>query len=89
MFITEIDLTSPSSNSYSSPPVLCAECADPALISNAGKEEIFEPENAKVKFGLVKNVNTFNPITITIMEWKKIFTDLNQSKRFKDSIKIT
>ena len=48
----------------------------------------FEPEKAKVKFGLVKNVNTFNPITITIMEWKKIFTDLSQSKRFKDSIEI-
>ena len=48
----------------------------------------FEPEQENVKYGLVKNVNTFNPIKITLMEWKYIVTDINKAPNFKESLKI-
>tara|TARA_B100002052_G_scaffold268362_1_gene266968 strand:- start:14696 stop:15532 length:837 start_codon:yes stop_codon:yes gene_type:complete len=48
----------------------------------------FEPEKASVKYGLVKNVNTFNPVKITLMEWKFIFADIRKASNFKESFKI-
>jgi len=48
----------------------------------------FEPEKASVKYGLVKNVNTFNPVKITLMEWKSIFADIRKASNFKESFKI-
>ena len=39
----------------------------------------FEPEKESVKYGLVKNVKTFNPIKITFMEWSNIFKDIMNS----------
>jgi len=48
----------------------------------------FEPEKANVKYGLVKNVNTFNPVKITLMEWKSIFADIRKASNFKESFKI-
>ena len=40
----------------------------------------FEPEVRPVNYGLVNNVNTFNPIKITFMGWKKIYQDAKQAK---------
>ena len=40
----------------------------------------FEPEIETVKFGLVKNVDTFNPIKITFMGWRSIMTDIKNAK---------
>ena len=34
----------------------------------------------KVKFGLVKNVNTFNPTKITFMGWNDIFKNMKNAK---------
>ncbi len=45
----------------------------------------FEAEKEKVKFGLVKNVNTFNPIKITIMGWQDIYRDIKKSKSSKEA----
>ena len=42
----------------------------------------FEPEKEPVSYGLVKNVNTFNPVTITFMGWKAIIDDIKQAKVF-------
>ena len=39
----------------------------------------FEPEIETVKYGLVKNVNTFNPVKITFMGWQEIFSDIKDS----------
>ena len=36
----------------------------------------------------VKNVNTYNPIKITLMEWKLIFGDIYKARDFKESLKI-
>ena len=33
----------------------------------------FEPEHEKVEYGLVNNVNTYNPVKITFMAWQEIF----------------
>tara|TARA_Y200000002_G_C22566145_1_gene614586 strand:- start:403 stop:990 length:588 start_codon:yes stop_codon:yes gene_type:complete len=46
----------------------------------------FEPEHEKVKFGLVKNVNTYNPIKITFMAWQEIFSEIRSSKNLKEAI---
>jgi len=40
----------------------------------------YEPENNEVKYGLTKNLKTFNPFTITIAEWKKIWADLKTAR---------
>ena len=46
----------------------------------------FEPEIEPVKYGLVKNVNTFNPLKITIMVWQDIYQDTKSSKSTKEAI---
>tara|TARA_B100000768_G_scaffold34863_1_gene33428 strand:- start:216 stop:1064 length:849 start_codon:yes stop_codon:yes gene_type:complete len=43
----------------------------------------FEPEQAPVKYGLVKNVDTFNPVKITFMGWMDIIKDIKQAKGLK------
>ena len=48
----------------------------------------FEPEDEKVKFGLVNNVNTFNPVKVTFMAWMSMINDLKQKKSFIDIIKV-
>ena len=44
----------------------------------------FEPEKAKVKYGLVNNVNTFNPIKITFMGWQSMMLDIKKAKNYKE-----
>jgi sterol desaturase/sphingolipid hydroxylase (fatty acid hydroxylase superfamily) len=46
----------------------------------------FEPENEPVKYGLVKNVNTFNPIKITFLGWQEIYQDIKDSKSSKEAL---
>ena len=46
----------------------------------------FEPEEESVKYGLVKNVKTFNPIKITFMEWSNILKDIKNSNNIKESL---
>ena len=48
----------------------------------------FEPEKESVRYGLVKNVNTFNPVTITFMGWKAILEDIKQSKSFSQALHL-
>tara|TARA_B100001173_G_scaffold2841_1_gene2553 strand:- start:4992 stop:5483 length:492 start_codon:yes stop_codon:yes gene_type:complete len=48
----------------------------------------FELEKERVRYGLVKNVNTFNPIKITLMEWNSILKDLNKASNIKESFNI-
>ena len=44
----------------------------------------FEPEKAKVKYGLVNNVNSFNPIKITFMGWQSMMKDIQKSKNYRE-----
>ena len=46
----------------------------------------FEPENELVKFGLVRNVNTFNPTKITFMGWADIFKSIKNASSFNEVI---
>ena len=46
----------------------------------------FEPENEPVKFGLVRNVNTFNPTKITFMGWTDIFKSIKNASSFNEVI---
>ena len=39
----------------------------------------FEEEKEPVTYGLVSNVNTFNPIKITFMAWSSIFKDIKRA----------
>lgn len=44
----------------------------------------FQPEVFTPKYGLTKNVNTFNPFIIAFWEWMNIAKDLKKSNRLKD-----
>jgi sterol desaturase/sphingolipid hydroxylase (fatty acid hydroxylase superfamily) len=46
----------------------------------------FEPEDEPVKFGLVRNVNTFNPTKITFMGWIDIFNNMKNASNFSEAI---
>ena len=46
----------------------------------------FEPEKKPVTFGLVNNVNTFNPIKITFMGWNKIFLDMKKASSLRQAL---
>ena len=46
----------------------------------------FEPEDEPVKFGLVRNVNTFNPTKITFMGWTDIFKSIKNASSFNEVI---
>jgi sterol desaturase/sphingolipid hydroxylase (fatty acid hydroxylase superfamily) len=48
----------------------------------------FEPEIEPVKFGLVKNVDTFNPIKITFMGWRSIMTDIKNAKNLRHAMHL-
>jgi sterol desaturase/sphingolipid hydroxylase (fatty acid hydroxylase superfamily) len=48
----------------------------------------FEPEKEPVTYGLVKNVNTFNPVKITFMGWKAIIDDIKQSKSILQALHL-
>ena len=48
----------------------------------------FEPEEEVVKFGLVNNVNTFNPVKVTFMAWMSMINDLKQKNSFIEIIKV-
>ena len=48
----------------------------------------FEPEKAKVKYGLVNNVNTFNPIKITFMGWQSMMQDIQKAKNYREVFSI-
>ena len=48
----------------------------------------FEPEEEAVKFGLVNNVNTFNPVKVTFMAWMSMIKDLKQKNSFFEAIKV-
>ena len=48
----------------------------------------FEPEEEAVKFGLVNNVNTFNPVKVTFIAWKSMIKELKQKNSFFEAIKV-
>ncbi len=48
----------------------------------------FEPEDEEVNFGLVNNVNTFNPVKVTFMAWMSMINDLKQKNSFIEIIKV-
>ena len=49
----------------------------------------FEPEKAPVKYGLVNNVNTFNPAKITFMGWGAILKDIRKAKTVREALSLT
>lgn len=49
----------------------------------------FQPELGPVKFGLVKNINTYNPIKTIFHEWSSWVGDLRRSRSLKDLFKFT
>ncbi|MEH6592703.1 MAG: sterol desaturase family protein [Halioglobus sp.] len=45
----------------------------------------FEPERATVVYGLGKNVGTYNPVTITLMDWKALFLNMRSANSLADA----
>ena len=46
----------------------------------------FAEERTPVKFGLIHDVDTQNPLTLTVMIWRSIISDLKSSTSFNDSL---
>lgn len=44
----------------------------------------FEPEGEPVRYGLTRNINTFNPVMIATHEWRDIATDIASATTWKD-----
>ena len=44
----------------------------------------FQPEIFTPKYGLTKNVKTFNPVKIAFFEWVNIANDIKKSRNLKD-----
>jgi alkylglycerol monooxygenase len=44
----------------------------------------FEEEQETVVYGLTHNVNTFNPITITLMSWQQLYADIKAASSSAD-----
>ena len=47
----------------------------------------FVPEIEKPVYGLVKNINTYNPIRIAFYEWRQIALDMKMKTGFKNKLK--
>lgn len=48
----------------------------------------FQREEEKVNYGLTKNIETNNPITINFIEYKNIWKDVKRCRTLRDKIKI-
>ena len=46
----------------------------------------FEPEEESVRYGLVKNVNTYDPTKITFMGWQEMFNNIKSSNNFTEAL---
>ena len=46
----------------------------------------FEPEEEPVKFGLINNVNTYNPAKITFMAWSSMIDDIKKKKNLSEML---
>jgi hypothetical protein len=49
----------------------------------------FEVEDERVDYGLTKNLETYNPITIAFHEWVGIARDVAQAKSLRDAFMYT
>lgn len=47
----------------------------------------YQAEEEKVMYGLLQNIDTSNPISINLYEWKEMFKDIRKAKSFKDKWK--
>lgn len=45
----------------------------------------FQPEEEQAIYGITKNVDTYNPITLVFHEWVDIFKDVARAKSFKEA----
>ena len=43
----------------------------------------FEPENERVRYGLTKNIHTFNPFRIAFHEWAAMFREAWTAKSWR------
>lgn len=48
----------------------------------------FQREEEKVKYGLTRNINTYNPIKINFVEYGNIWKDVRQCRTLSDKMKI-
>ena len=48
----------------------------------------FEQEEEAVKFGLVNNVNTYNPTKITFMAWASMIDDIKNKNNFREMLSV-
>ena len=48
----------------------------------------FEQEEEAVRFGLVNNVNTFNPTKITFMAWSSMIDDIKNKNNFREMLSV-
>ncbi len=46
----------------------------------------FEPERARVRYGLTKNIHTWNPLRIAFHEWASMLRDASHARGWRDRI---
>jgi len=48
----------------------------------------FEPERAPVRYGLTKNIDTFNPVRIAFHEWEAMLQDVRRAPSWGEALQI-
>ncbi|NQX87585.1 MAG: sterol desaturase family protein [Halioglobus sp.] len=48
----------------------------------------FEPEVAPIRYGLIKNIDTYNPIKIGFQEWYRLFSETTRARSFQEAFKL-
>ncbi|HYW05110.1 MAG TPA: sterol desaturase family protein [Gammaproteobacteria bacterium] len=46
----------------------------------------FEPEREPVRYGLTRNIGTFNPLRIAFHEWRDLFRDISGTRRLRHAL---
>ena len=46
----------------------------------------FEPEGERVRYGLTKNIETFNPLRVAYHEWAAIWRDVRASRTWRERL---
>jgi len=48
----------------------------------------FEPEAAAVRYGLTKNLSTYNPLRIAFHEWAALWADMRQARSWREALTL-
>ena len=82
----EFVMNTPRITGFTTAPTRIISTATTVASSSSGDRifSTFEAEDEKVRFGLTKNINTFNPLRVATHEFTAIGRDVWHAERWRD-----